>query len=306
METRTGIKQRRYVSDNESASTLGIRAARDALEVSGIEPEELSLIVVATSTPDYRIPATASIIQDALGARNAGAFDVNAACSGFVYALSIVSGMVGGGESGPALVVGVDILSRHINFGDALTAPLFGDGAGAVVVEADPDADELRFKLGSDGSGLQQVLIPTGGSRLTPDDANAPVRDKIKMTGREVFRNAVRIMTDLGLAFGPDSFDVLVAHQANRRILDECAAQLKVDRSKVFMNIERYGNTSAASIPIALHEAWETGKLQSGHRLLMLAFGAGYTWAGAAMRWKLPSPEAGEELSEQTLDRLLV
>ncbi|MDQ4149734.1 MAG: ketoacyl-ACP synthase III [Actinomycetota bacterium] len=301
MEIRTGIKERRYVSDDESTSSLGTRAALDALSVSGIEPEEVSLVVVATSTPDYRIPGTASIIQDAIGARSAGAFDVNAACSGFVYGLAVAASMVGSGASGPALVIGADVLSRHINFEDPLTAPLFGDGAGAVVVEADPEAEAMQFQLGSDGSGLHQVLIPRGGSRLTPDDANAPLRDKIKMSGREVFRNAVRIMTELGMAFGPDSFDLLVAHQANRRILDECAGQLGVDRSKVFMNIERYGNTSAASIPVALQEAWETGKLQSGYRLLMLAFGAGYTWAGAALRWKLPSPVSDEEAGAESL-----
>jgi 3-oxoacyl-[acyl-carrier-protein] synthase-3 len=197
------------------------------------------------------------------------------------------------------LIVGVDLLSRHINYDDPMTAPLFGDGAAAVVIESDPNAEPVRFELGSDGSGVQQVLIPTGGSRLSPTQVAG--QDFIKMSGREVFRGAIKLMTELGTRFGPASFDLLVAHQANRRILDEFAAKLKIDPAKVFMNIQRYGNTSAASIPLALNEAWETGLLKPDDRLLMLAFGAGYTWGGAAMRWTLPNPKTVETTLETTL-----
>lgn len=301
MEARTGIQERRFASPDDSASSLGLQAGLQALEVSGVRPDELSMIIVATCTPDYRLPPTATIIQNDIGASKAGAFDLEAACSGFIYALAVGASMLQTGTGGPVLIIGVDLLSRHINYEDPMTAPLFGDGAAAVVIESDPTAEPVRFELGSDGSGLQQVLIPTGGSRLNPSDLAGPSQDFIKMSGREVFRNAIKIITELGKTFGPDSFDLLVAHQANRRILDECAAQLKIDPAKVFMNIQRYGNTSAASIPLALNEAWETGLLKPNDRLLMLAFGAGYTWGGAAMRWTLANPKKIETALETTL-----
>ena len=305
IETRTGIKERRYASDEESASTLGGRAAREALKVAQIEPSDLSTIITATCTPDFVLPATSNILQDALGARNAASFDLAAACSGFVYALSVASSMIASGASRRVLVVGVDLLSRHCDFTDPLTAPLFGDAAAAIVLEADDSVDPIRIELGSDGSGLQQVLIPGGGSKLPegglPHDPSSLL---LKMAGREVFRHAVRVMSELGKRFGRDSFDVLVAHQANRRILVECAKQIGVSLDKVYMNIERYGNTSAASIPLALCEAWEEGKLTAGDRLLMLSFGAGYTWGAAAMRWTLPTPvrsddDSADELASQ-------
>jgi 3-oxoacyl-[acyl-carrier-protein] synthase III len=305
IEARTGIQERRYASRNDSASSLGAAAARQALDVSGVQPEDLSMIVVATCTPDYRLPGSASIIQHELGATRAGAFDVGAACSGFIYALAVGSGLVTAGGGGPALIIGVDLLTRHINFDDAMTAPLFGDGAGAVVIQADPEAEPIRFELGSDGSGFHHVLVPTGGSRLSPDGKPYdPKLDVIKMSGREVFRNAVRLMTELAGRFGRESFDLLVAHQANRRILDEAATQLRIDPSKIYMNIQRYGNTSAASIPLALCEAWESGRLRPDDRLLMLAFGAGYTWGGAALRWTLPNPDTEKGGSDPELAHL--
>jgi 3-oxoacyl-[acyl-carrier-protein] synthase-3 len=291
IETRTGIKERRYAADDDSASSLGAEAAEEALKVASIAPADVSMIVTATCTPDYLLPATANIIQNRIGARNAGSFDLGAACSGFVYALSVGAGMISSGAARNVLIVGVDLLSRHCDFSDPLTAPLFGDAAAAVVLEADESADPIRVELGSDGSGLSQVLIPGGGSKLPegglPHDPSSLL---LKMAGREVFRHAVRVMSELGKRFGKDSFDLLVAHQANRRILVECAQQIGVGLDKVYMNIERYGNTSAASIPLALCEAWEEGKLTAGDRVLMLSFGAGYTWGAAAMKWTLPSP----------------
>jgi 3-oxoacyl-[acyl-carrier-protein] synthase III len=303
IETRTGILERRYASNEDSASSLGTRAGREALAVAKVDPSEISTIITATCTPDYLLPATSNIIQKALGAKNAASFDLAAACSGFVYSLSVAASLVASGASKRVLIVGVDLLSRHCDFSDPLTAPLFGDGAAAVVVEATDSAEPMKFELGSDGGGLPQVLIPGGGSKLPEDGLpHDPSRLLLKMAGREVFRNAVRVMSDLGNRFGKDSFDILVAHQANRRILYECADQMGVSRDKVYLNIQRYGNTSAASIPLALCEAWEEGKLTAGHRVLMLAFGAGYTWGAAAMRWTLGAPATTS--SEEPKDEL--
>ncbi len=291
IETRSGILERRYAAPDESTSSLGTTAALDALDVAGLDPENLSMVICATCTPDYILPATASIIQDNIGAVRAGAFDLGAACSGFVYALSMGASLIGTGAASSVLVVGADLLSRHIDETDRMTAPLFGDAGAAVVLEPDESADPIEFELGSDGGGLTQVYIPGGGSRL-PAGGHAfdPSCLNLKMNGREVFRNAVRVMTELSARFGKDGFDLLVAHQANRRILHECAVKLGVDPEKVYMNLERYGNTSATSIPLALHDAWTEGRLSPGDRLLMVAFGAGYTWGAARMNWTLPAP----------------
>lgn len=292
IEVRSGILERHYAADDDSTSSLATAASLAALEVAGLDPSQLSMVICATCTPDYLLPASASIIQDNIGATGAGAFDLAAACSGFVYGLSVAASMIGTGAARSVLVVGADILSRHVDPTDAMTAPLFGDAAAAVILESDPSADPIQFELGSDGSGLRQVWVPGGGSRL-PDAGSHPFDPScltMKMAGREVFRNAVRVMSELGARFGKDGFDLLVAHQANRRILDECAAQLGVDREKVYMNIQRYGNTSAASIPLALCDAWEEGRLNPGDRLLMLAFGAGYTWGAARLNWTLTAP----------------
>lgn len=290
IETRTGIKQRRYAASHESSSSMGALAAQEALDVAGVDPREISTVITATCTPDFILPATSNIIQNALGATNAASFDLGAACSGFVYSLSVGASLIASGGATKVLIVGVDLLSRHVNFADARTAPLFGDAAGAVVLEADPDAEPMRFELGSDGSGLEQVLIPGGGSKLPEGDLpHDPSCLFLTMNGREVFRNAVRVMSDLGTRFGKDSFDLLVAHQANRRIINECAVQIGIDPAKAYVNIERYGNTSAASIPLALCDARDEGLLVPGTRLLMLAFGAGYTWGAAALNWTLPS-----------------
>lgn len=292
IESRSGILERRYAAPEESTSSLATTAALQALAVARLDPENLSMVICATCTPDYILPGTASIIQDNLGATRAGAFDLNAACSGFIYALSMGASLIGTGAATSVMVVGVDLLSRHLNFTDKGTAPLFGDAGAAVVLEADDNAEPIQFELGSDGSGCQQVLIPGGGSKLPAEgDRFDHSSINLKMQGREVFRNAVRVMSELGARFGKDGFELMVAHQANRRILDECAVQIGVDRSKIYQNIERYGNTSAASIPLALCDAWTEGRLSPGDRLLMVAFGAGYTWGAAKLNWTLPAPE---------------
>lgn len=302
IEKRSGILERRYAAEDESASSLGSTAALEAIAHSGHRPEDIATVIVATCTPDYLLPATASIVQDKIGATNAAAFDLAAACSGFIYSISVAASLISAANSGPVVIIGSDLLSRHIDPGDALTAPLFGDAAAAVVLEADPSAEPLFVQMGSDGSGLEQVLIPGGGSKLPegglPHD---PSSLHLKMFGREVFRNAVRVMSELGESYGADAFDLMVAHQANKRILDACAKEIGIGPDKVYMNLQRYGNTSAASIPLALWEAWKTGRLDTGDRLLMLAFGAGYTWGSAALRWTIPSPASAPKAGERKL-----
>ena len=291
IEQRSGILERRYAGPEDSTSTLGTTAALQALEVANLDPQNLSMVICATCTPDQLIPATASLIQSNIGASTAGAFDLDAACSGFIYGMSVGASLIGAGAATSVLVVGADILSRHVDPTDAMTAPLFGDAAAAVVLEADDSVEPMRFELGSDGSGLEQVYVPGGGSKLPPGgDPFERSCLNIKMQGREVFRNAVRVMSELAARFGKEGFELLVAHQANRRILMECAAHLGVDPSKVYMNIHRYGNTSAASIPLALCDAWSEGLLDTGNRLVMVAFGAGYTWGATRVTWTLPAP----------------
>ena len=292
ISTRTGIEERRFASPDESASTLGADASRGALAVAGLAATDIDVIIVATVTQDYNFPPTSCVIQDLLGAGTIPAFDVNAACSGFIYALKVADGMAGPGMR-RILLVGTEVLSRFTNPDDSMTAPLFGDGAGAVVLEWDPDAAPIGYELGADGAGGRHVLVPAGGGRTPTTAATlAEGLNFIHMAGREVYRNAVLRMSELGRTLGAEGFDLLIAHQANQRILKECADRIGVGMDKVYMNIDRYGNTSAASIPIAMSEAWEAGRLTPGMHLLLLAFGAGFTWAGATLDWTLALPEA--------------
>jgi len=291
IESRTGIRERRYVGPGESTATLGLTAARHALGRAGLTPDDIDAVVVGTCTPEHQFPSTACVIAHDLGMTAQPALDVSAACSGFVYSLAVGGSFIESLGARRVLVIGADALSKNLNFDDPVTSPLFGDGAGAVVLERDPSAEPMRISLGADGAGGEQVFIAAGGSAMpsTPETL-AENLHCIKMYGREVYRAAVRTMTSVGAEMGAGGFDLLVAHQANRRILADCAAALHVDMSKVYMNIDRYGNTSGASIPVAVCEAWEEGLLSPGDRLLMIAFGGGYTWGGAAMRWTLPSP----------------
>lgn len=294
IEARTGIRERRFAEPGESASSLGAAAARRALS-SGGGGGDIDAVIVATSTPDYPFPPTAAIIQHELGIKRAAAFDVGAACAGFIYGLAAGAGMIAGGFARRTLVIGVDLLSRHLDLDDPTTAPLFGDGAAAVILEEAPGGPPLLMAMGSDGSGETDVYIPGGGSRTPPAaESFAEGLHFIRMSGREVYRQAVRIMTRLGVELGAEACDLVVAHQANRRILAEVAGQLGVPPEKFFVNIERYGNTSAASVPLALTEAWEQGRLTPGDRVVLLGLGAGYTWGGAVLTWTLP-PRGEEE-----------
>ncbi|MFN8533171.1 MAG: beta-ketoacyl-ACP synthase III [Dehalococcoidia bacterium] len=290
IRTRTGIQSRRIAQDDESASSLGAPAAQDALAMAGIAPTEVDLIICATATPDRIFPSTASLIQHAIGAKHAAAFDLGAACSGFVYAFVTAVQFIAGGAYRTVLVVGSEIYSRIIDWSDRNTCVLFGDGAGAMVLQAtEEDQGLLAFQLGSDGSGADLLYVPcaTGMKAFQPEDG----RPALKMSGGEVFKFAVQAIGDsvravtesAGLAL--DEVDVIIAHQANERILRTAAKQLGLPLRKFYQNLQRYGNTSAASIPIAFAEAVEEGKLHPGDRVIFVGFGGGLSWGATLLQF---------------------
>jgi 3-oxoacyl-[acyl-carrier-protein] synthase-3 len=291
--TRTGIKERRVVSPEESTSTMAIAAAREALERAQVPPWQVDLVICCTATPDYLFPATACLIQHEIGAENAGAFDLEAACAGFVYGLSVGSQFIKAGSYKTVLVVASEALSRFIDWKDRTTCVLFGDGAGAVVLQpSDKPTGLLSFVLGSHGVGEDLIKLPAGGARTPATDATVAARNHfIKMNGQEVYRFAVRILGDsaidaldkAGLSY--EDISLFIPHQANTRIIDSVAKRLELDPDKVYMNIADYGNTSAASIPIALCEAVDAGRVKVGDNLLFVAFGAGLTSAAAVVKW---------------------
>ena len=286
IRSRTGIKERRFIADDESTADMAEHASRAALEDAGVLPEDVQLIIVATCTADYEFPSTASILQNRLGA-NCGTFDLGAACSGFVYALVVASQFVAAGTYDRVLVVASEAMSRIVDWNDRTTCVLFGDGAGAAVIQAVPEGSGvLGFDLGADGSGGELLKV---SSRLMPGEKEAS--PYIVQNGREVYRFAVNIMGESAVralknAGLPESeIDLLVPHQANTRIIDAAAKRLKLPPEKVFINIEKYGNTSAASIPIALCEARAKGKVKHGDTVVAVGFGGGVTWASCVMKW---------------------
>jgi 3-oxoacyl-[acyl-carrier-protein] synthase-3 len=306
---RTGISTRRVAGDGESTRTLATEAAMRALEVAGVSPASLDLIIVATATPDHAFPSTASLVQDALGADRAGAYDLSAACSGFVYALSMGADAIRAGSAGTVLVIGAETLSRVVNWKDRNTCVLFGDGAGAVVLKgSDQPGGVLSSILRSDGSGGDLLIIPAGGSAcpLTSDLLSGG-ENTIRMNGREVYKFATRIMDrtvrDLMHKVGwtSEQIDLFVPHQANIRIIESAAKSLGLPMEKVFTNLEHYGNTSAASIPIAIAEAAEQGRLRPNDKVVMIGFGAGLTWAAAAVTWGQPQPVSRAQRTAQRL-----
>jgi 3-oxoacyl-[acyl-carrier-protein] synthase-3 len=290
--SRTGIKERRIAASDQAASDLALPAARQALEQAGVAAEDVDLVIVATATPDMLFPATAALLADELGATGAAAYDLLAGCTGFVYALSQAYGALATGLSKKALVVGTETLSKITNWEDRSTCILFGDGAGAAVVEPVSGGGIEGFELGADGSGGPDLCVPAGGSRrpVTPE-ALAEELQFIKMNGAEVFRFATRVMVtsaeELLAACGAsvDDVDLYVPHQANKRIIDHAVKNMGIEPAKVILNIERYGNTSSASIPICLAEAQADGRLREGTRVLMSAVGAGLTWGSTYMTW---------------------
>lgn len=293
IRTRTGIRERRIAEGNIASSDLGLEAARKAIEDAGISPSEIDLIIVATITPDMAFPATACIIQDKLGAVNAAAFDLSAGCSGFVYALDMAASRVMAGLDNTVLVVGTDTLSKITDFTDRSTCVLFGDGAGAAVVQPVEDGyGILASYLGADGSMGHTLSLPAGGSRKPATEDTVRMREHfICMSGNEVFKFAVRIMAEASLEvlrranLEPDDIDLFIPHQANIRIIDAAAKRLDLPKEKIFVNVDRYGNTSAASVPIALDEAVEEGLVKRGDNLVLVGFGAGLTWASVALKW---------------------
>ncbi len=291
--TRTGIRERRVAPPDIATSDLAAQAATQALQNAGKSAEEVDLIVVATATPDMPWPSTACLVQAKIGASRAAAFDLNAVCSGFVYALWMASQAVETGAYQCVLVIGADILSRQVNWEDRATCVLFGDGAGAVVLApVEHPYGVLAGVLGADGTGAPLLHVPAGGTRepLSPE-ALARKRHTIQMRGREVFKFAVTIMGEVSLqalekaGIPPEEVALFIPHQANIRIIQAAAERLNLPIERVFVNVDRYGNTSAASIPIALYEAWKQGRLKQGDVAVVVGFGAGLTWGSCVIRW---------------------
>lgn len=292
--SRTGIRERRIAAAEESTCSLAVNASRAALACADVNPEDLDLVVVATCTPDYsNMPSTASLVQHALGAPRAGAFDLNAVCSGFMYALTSASQFIASGAYKTVLVVGADVFTRILDWQDRSTCVLFGDGAGAVVLRAtEQPGGLLSFVLGSDGAGAQSLYVPAGGSRLPASAETIEARlHYVKMSGRDVFRFATRTVPDAVVqaveraGMTMDDVDLLIPHQANVRIIDAAVRRLNMDPARAYSNVARYGNTSAASVPVALCEAIEEGRIRSGDTVVMAGFGAGLSWGAAVWRW---------------------
>jgi 3-oxoacyl-[acyl-carrier-protein] synthase-3 len=304
---RTGIRERRIVKEGQTTSSLGVDASLKALAVANVRSTDIDLIICATSTPDYIFPATACLIQDQIGASKAGAFDLLAACSGFIYAINMAAQAIRSGSIKTALVVGSETLSRFVNWKDRGTCILFGDGAGAFVLQAsDKPGGVYSAVMHSDGSGGDSLTLQGGGSRYPASEATIQEgRHYITMDGKEVFRFATRVMAQATIealdAAGMKLEDVnwIIPHQANIRIIDAAARGLKLPMDKFIVNIERYGNTSTASIPMATVEAIEKGQIKSGDKIVFVGFGAGLTWGAVTAEWTGPFPSKGTVRPQQ-------
>jgi len=291
--SRTGIKARRIAAENENTSDMACKAAQRAMDKAGLKPEQIDLIIVATITPDMLFPATACLVQAKLGARRAAAFDIEAACSGFIYSLEIGQQFIMSRTYDTVLVIGAERLSSIINWKDRNTCVLFGDGAGAAILQHRPDAHGLLTAcMGADGDKAMLLCMPGGGSRIpaTADSVEAGLHH-LQMDGKETFKNAVTAMLNAAQeALRRCEIDIaqiklVIPHQANRRIIDAMGERLGVKPDQVFINLDKYGNTSAASVAIALDEAVTEGRLQRGDLALLVVFGAGLTWAAAVIEW---------------------
>jgi 3-oxoacyl-[acyl-carrier-protein] synthase-3 len=292
---RTGIRERRIAEPGQAASDLAVPAAAAALEQARVEPESVGAVIVATASPDMLFPSTASILASQIGATEAAAFDLSAGCTGFVYALADAYGAVASGLAERVLVVGAEVLSRLTDWHDRSTCILFGDAAGAAVVERVQAGGFLGFELGSDGSRADEITLPAGGSRAPATaETVAEGMHSIRMDGRAVFRfstratvsSATRLLSACGLSVA--DVDVYAPHQANSRIVEYAADRLGIPRERMLLNIDRYGNTSAASIPLALAEASGRGELRDGQLVLLSAVGAGLTWGSSLLHWSPP------------------
>jgi 3-oxoacyl-[acyl-carrier-protein] synthase III len=291
--SRTGIRERRKLEDGLSSVDLSERAAREALKRAALEPSDLDLIVVATVTPDYPTPSSSCLLQARLQAYRAAAMDISAGCTGFIYALTVANQFICSGVYRNALVVGVEVLTRITDWEDRSTCVLFGDGAGAVVLQATgEDRGILNFSLKADGRGADLLIVPAGGSAMPASPETLQNRmHYLKMNGNEIFKFAVRVVEETLYElmerenFKADDFDFLFLHQANLRIIEHIRKRLKLPQEKVPVNIDRFGNMSSATIPIAIHEEILAGRLKEGALVAMVAFGAGLTWGGMLVKW---------------------
>ena len=309
---RTGIRERRIADDRQSSASLGADAAMAALKVAGLLPTELDLIICSTSTPEHIFPATACIIQDKIGATKAGAFDLSAACSGFIYALNMGAQAIRSGSTKSVLVIGTETLSRFVDWKDRNTCILFGDGAGAFVMQAsEQPGGAFGAVMHSDGSGGDLLTIPAGGSRTPTSELTLRTgMHFIHMDGKEVFRFATRVMAGATLealeksGWKLEDLSIIVPHQANLRIIDAAARGLKLPLDKFMVNLDRYGNTSTASIPIATVEAIQQGKLKPGDKVVFVGFGAGLTWGALAAEWTGPLQSTHRVVKPEWYSRL--
>jgi len=291
--TRTGIKERRQAAPSESTSMLSILAARKALDMAGITPQELDLIICSTISPDMPLPSTAAFIQTGLGAPACCAFDLAAACSGFLFGMTVAEQYIATGKARYVLVVGAELLSRYLDYKDRATCVIFGDGVAAGVLgPATPPSGILATEMHTDGAFANQLYIPAGGTRRPASCETVTGREHyIKMRGNELYKVAVRSMEEVSrrvlekAGVSADQLDLFIPHQANQRITDAVRERLGVSAEKVYSNISRIGNTSSASIPICLDECVRSGRIKKGDLVLMAAFGAGVTWGGVLMRW---------------------
>ncbi|MCB9077587.1 MAG: ketoacyl-ACP synthase III [Anaerolineaceae bacterium] len=300
IESRTGISERRHADreKNETTASMAIGAARLALDRARIVPTSVDMVIVATLSPEHIFPSTASLVQDAIGATHAGAFDLSAACSGFIYAFAMGSAMIESGAAKVVVVIGAETVSSFLDDQDRSIYPLFGDGAGAVVLQAhNVPGGVLATVLGSDGSGAEHLGIPAGGSKHPTSQHTLDNRlHYMKMNGREVYRFATRVMGKVSkqacekAGLDIDQIDLFIPHQANIRIIQSASKYLKIDEDKVFTNLQKYGNTSAASIPIALCEAIEAGRVKTHDKIVMVGFGGGLTWGATVVEWGVPMP----------------
>ncbi|RKD34759.1 3-oxoacyl-ACP synthase [Thermohalobacter berrensis] len=293
IRTRTGIRERRILEEDKATSYMATEAAKRAIENAGINAEDIDLIMVATVTPDMAFPSTACIVQDNLDCKNAAAFDLEAGCSGFLYGLSLAYSQVKAGLSNNVLLIGAETLSRIINWKDRSTCVLFGDGAGAAVISRVPNEKGiLAIDLGADGSGKEYLTQPAGGSKMpaTKESIDNELH-YINMEGNEVFKFAVRTMKKASVkviqksGLDIEDIDFLIPHQANIRIIEAARKRLKLDEDRVYVNLDKYGNMSAASIPVALDEANRKNKIKDGDNIVLVGFGAGLTWGSCVIKW---------------------
>ncbi len=289
--SRTGIKERRIADENTASSDIAYEAAEKALKAAGVSPQQLDVIIVGTITPDFLFPSTGCVVQSLLGATNAYAFDLMAGCSGFLYALHVAQGIIKSGGAEKILAIGVDTLSKVTDFEDRSTCILFGDGAGAAVLSASEEPGILSSLLSSDGRDWDLLYVPAGGSRTPINEQTLKTRDQyIKMKGNDVFKVAVKSMESATINaikeadLEPEDIDLFIPHQANQRILEAVRKRLNFPEEKVFVNLDKYGNTSGASVPLALDEAIRQERVKEGDLVLFAAFGAGFTWGASVVR----------------------